>query len=76
MPRTKKSPEKILQKFYQNFENNEFSCIYIKMKYMKMLNVLNPQNKAERPVKLIITENQFKTLISKINEQPLKPLKK
>jgi hypothetical protein len=46
------------------------------MKYMKMLNVLNPQNKVKRPVKLIISENQFKTLISKLNQQPLKQLKK
>lgn len=43
---------------------------------MKMLKVLNPQNKVERPVKLKITENQFRSLISKINEQPLKQLKK
>ncbi len=43
---------------------------------MKMLKVLNPQNKVERPVKLIITENQFKNLISKLNEQPLKYLMK
>jgi hypothetical protein len=43
---------------------------------MKMLKVLNPKNKVERPVKLIITENQFRSLISKINEQPLKQLKK
>lgn len=43
---------------------------------MKMLKVLNPRNKVERPVKLIITENQFKNLISKINEQPSKQLKK
>jgi len=41
-----------------------------------MLKVLNPKNKVERPVKLIITENQFRSLISKINEQPLKQLKK
>lgn len=41
-----------------------------------MLKVLNPRNKVERPVKLIITENQFKNLISKINEQPSKQLKK
>jgi hypothetical protein len=46
------------------------------MKYMKMLKVLNPQNKVERPVKLIITENQFKSLISKLNEQTLKQLRK
>jgi hypothetical protein len=76
MPRTKKIPEKILQKFCQNFEKNEFSNIYNKMNYMKMLKVLNPRNKVERPVKLIITENQFKSLISKINEQPSKQLKK
>lgn len=43
---------------------------------MKMLKVLNPQNKVERPLKLIITENQFKSLISRINEKPLKQLKK
>jgi hypothetical protein len=43
---------------------------------MKMLKVLNPRNKVERPVKLIITENQFNSLISKINEQPSKQLKK
>jgi hypothetical protein len=54
----------------------EIPTIYNKMKYMKMLKVLNPQNKAERPVKLIITENQFKSLISNLNEQPLKQLKK
>lgn len=46
------------------------------MNYMKMLKVLNPQNKVERPLKLIITENQFKSLISRINKQPLKQLKK
>lgn len=46
------------------------------MNYMKMLKVLNPQNKVKRPVKLIITENQFKSLISKLNEQPLKHLMK
>jgi hypothetical protein len=46
------------------------------MNYMKMLKVLNPRNRVERPVKLIISENQFKTLISKLNEQPLKQLKK
>jgi hypothetical protein len=57
-------------------ENNEFSTIYYKMKYMKMLKVLNPQNKVARPVKLIITENQFKSLISKLNEQTLKQLRK
>ncbi len=43
---------------------------------MKMLKVLNPQNKVARPVKLIITENQFKSLISKLNEQTLKQLRK
>ena len=43
---------------------------------MKMLKVLNPQNKVVRPMKLIITEDQFKNLISQINEQSLKPLKK
>jgi hypothetical protein len=43
---------------------------------MKMLKILNPENKVERPVKLVITENQLKTLISKLNEQPLKQLKK
>ncbi len=41
-----------------------------------MLKILNPKNKVERPVKLVITENQLKTLISKLNEQPLKQLKK
>lgn len=46
------------------------------MRYMKMLKVLNPQNRVERPVKLIITENQFKSLISRIKEQPFKQLKK
>ena len=46
------------------------------MKYMKMLKVLNPQNKVKRPVKLIISESQFKSLISNINEQPLKYLMK
>lgn len=45
------------------------------MNYMKMLKVINPQNKVVRPVKLIITENQLKTLISNINEQPLKHIK-
>ena len=54
----------------------EFSTIYNKMKYMKMLKVLNPKNKVEKPMKLIISEIQFKNLISKINEQPLNPLKK
>ncbi len=43
---------------------------------MKMLKVLNPHNKVERRVKLIITENQFKSLISNINEQTLKQLRK
>jgi hypothetical protein len=43
---------------------------------MKMLKVLNPQNKVERPVKLIITENQFKSLISKLNEQTITQLRK
>lgn len=43
---------------------------------MKMLKVLNPKNNVKRPVKLIITENQFRSLITKINEQPLKQLKK
>jgi hypothetical protein len=46
------------------------------MKHMKMLTVLNPKNKVEKPMKLIISEIQFKNLISKINEQPLKQLKK
>jgi len=41
-----------------------------------MLKVLNPQNKVERPVKLIIKESQFKSLISNINEKPLKHQKK
>ncbi len=43
---------------------------------MKMLKILNPENKVKRPAKLIISENQFKALISKLNEQPLKQLKK
>ena len=43
---------------------------------MKMLKVLNTQNKVKRPVKLIISEIQFKNLISKLNEQPLKYLMK
>lgn len=34
-----------------------------------MLKVLNPKNKVERPVKLIITEVQFKSLVSKLNNQ-------
>lgn len=41
-----------------------------------MLKVLNPQNKVVRTVKLKITESQFKSLISNINEQPSKQLKK
>jgi hypothetical protein len=64
------------RKFFQKSQKNEFSTIYNKILYMKMLKVLNPKNKVERPVKLIITENQFRSLISKINEQPLKQLKK
>jgi hypothetical protein len=77
MPITNKNPEKKSgRNFPKKSENNEFPSIYNKMKYMKMLKVLNPQNKVERPVKLVISENQFKTLISKLNEQPLKQLKK
>jgi hypothetical protein len=62
--------------FSKKSENIEFGTIYNKKKYMKMLKVLNPQNKVVRPVKLIITESQFKSLISNINEQPLKYLMK
>lgn len=39
---------------------------------MKMLKVLNPKNKVEMPVKLIITEIQFKSLITKLNNQVIK----
>ncbi len=60
----------------QNSKKIEFSTIYYKMKYMKMLKALNPKNKVERPMKLIISEIQFKNLISKLNEQPLNKLKK
>ena len=41
-----------------------------------MFKVLNTQNEVVRPVKLIITESQFKSLISNINEQQFKQLKK
>jgi hypothetical protein len=71
-----KALQKIRQEFYQKFENNEFSTIYYKVNLMKMLKILNPEKKVGRTVKLVISENQLKTLISKLNEQPLKQLKK
>ena len=43
---------------------------------MNMLKVLNPKNNVMRPVKLMISENQLKSLISKLNEQHFKQLKK
>ena len=71
-----KATLKNLPKKLPKSQKIEIPTIYNKMKYMKMLKVLNPHNKVERRVKLIITENQFKSLISNINEQTLKQLRK